>query len=111
MRLVFSHPLCRAYWTRDCHEYTYDSTQGQVIIRVKVTCTSGYLPGLDSVECRPDKPMLLIRSSHEKQTVIKRELLETESFKSMNRNEESSLPGITTVPSISDHVSKAEKSF
>ena len=68
-------------------------------------------PGLDSVECRPDKPMLLIRSSHEKQTVIKRELLETQSFKSMNRNEESSLPGITTVPSISGHVSKAEKSF
>ena len=28
-------------------------------------------PGLGSVRCSPDKPMLLISSSHEKQTAIK----------------------------------------
>ena len=59
-------------------------------------------PGLGSVSCNPDKTMLLISSSHEKQTAIKPRAasLETESFMSMNRNEESSLPGITPVPSM-----------
>ena len=46
---------------------------------------------------RPDIPMLLISSSHEKQTTISPRLFETESFMSimMNRNEELSLPGLS----------------
>ena len=48
----------------------------------------------------PDKPMMfLISSSHEKQTSIKpRASRDREFYISMNRNEESSLPGITSVP-------------
>ena len=72
-------------------------------------------PGLGSVRCSPDKPMLLISSSHEKRTAIKpRASRDREPvfvspcggwvnkllLLSMNRNEEPSLPGITSVPSI-----------
>ena len=59
------------------------------------------------VGCSPDKRMLLISSSHdsEKQTAIKPRARAScdRVFISMNRNEESSLPGITSAPSISRH--------
>ena len=56
-------------------------------------------PGLGSVGCSPDKPVLLISSSHEKQMATRpRACRDREFFKSMNRNE-----GIASVPSISRH--------
>ena len=59
-------------------------------------------PGLAaSVGCSQDKPMLLISSSHEKRTAVKLRASRNREFYVMNRNEESSLPGIiTSVPSI-----------
>ena len=60
--------------------------------------------GTRIVGCSPDKPMLLISSSHEKQTAIKPiASRDREFFISMNRHKESSLPGITSVPNISRH--------
>ena len=54
--------------------------------------------------CSPDKPMLLISSSHEKQPAIKPIASRDKAFSiSMNRNKESSLPVITSVPNISRH--------